>query len=76
MEVVKYLGSFNYVDVKWIGIFGWSYGGYMLSFCIFKSLEQFKVVIVVVFVINWKWYDSIYMECYMCMVDENEEGYC
>lgn len=53
------------MDLVWIGIFGWSYGGYMLSLCLLKGNDVFKVVIVVVLVINWKWYDIIYMECYM-----------
>ena len=74
-EAAKYLGSLNYVDAKRIGIFGWSYGGYMSSSCILKSPEQFKAAIAVAPVTNWKWYDSIYTERYMRTVDENEEGY-
>lgn len=72
---MKYLGSLDYMDLVWIGIFGWSYGGYMLSLCLLKGNDVFKVVIVVVLVINWKWYDIIYMECYMWMEKENLEGY-
>lgn len=71
----KYLGSQNYIDAKRIGIFGWSYGGYMASSCILKSPEHFSAAIAVAPVTNWKWYDSIYTERYMRTVSENEEGY-
>jgi dipeptidyl-peptidase-4 len=74
-EAARYLGGLNYVDAKRIGIFGWSYGGYMASSCILKSSDVFKAAIAVAPVTNWKWYDSIYTERYMRTVAENEEGY-
>ena len=74
-EAAKYLGSLNYIDAKRIGIFGWSYGGYMSSSCILKSPELFKAAIAVAPVTNWKWYDTIYTERYMRTLAENEEGY-
>ncbi|MEO0723560.1 MAG: S9 family peptidase [Bacteroidota bacterium] len=74
-EAAKYLGSLNYVDAKRIGIFGWSYGGYMASSCILKSPDMFKAAIAVAPVANWKWYDTIYTERYMRTLAENEDGY-
>lgn len=74
-EAARYLGSLNYVDAKRIGIFGWSYGGYMASSCILKSNDVFRAAIAVAPVTNWKWYDSIYTERYMRTVEENEQGY-
>ncbi|PSR11201.1 MAG: S9 family peptidase [Bacteroidetes bacterium] len=74
-EAAKYLGRLGYVDARRIGIFGWSYGGYMASSCILKSNDVFKAAIAVAPVTNWKWYDSIYTERYMRTVEENEEGY-
>ena len=74
-EAAKYLGNLGYVDANRIGIFGWSYGGYMASSCILKSPQQFKAAIAVAPVTNWKWYDTIYTERYMRTVSENEEGY-
>jgi len=56
----KYLGALPFVDPERIGIFGWSYGGYMSSLCLFKGGEVFKSAIAVAPVTNWKWYDSIY----------------
>ena len=74
-EAAKYLGSLPYVDASRIGIFGWSYGGYMSSLCLFKSPEVFKSAIAVAPVTNWKWYDTIYTERYMRTDDENPDGY-
>lgn len=75
IEAVRYLGSLFYVDENCIGIFGWSYGGYMFFLCVLKGNDVFKVGIVVVLVINWNWYDIIYIECYMWIYKENEFGY-
>lgn len=75
IEGAKYLGNLSYVDKNRIGIFGWSYGGYMSSLCILKGNDVFKSAIAVAPVTNWKWYDSIYTERYMRTVEENPEGY-
>lgn len=75
IEAAKYLGTLPYVDSKRIGIFGWSYGGYMSSSCLLKGKDVFKAAIAVAPVTNWKWYDSVYTERYMQTYDENKEGY-
>ncbi len=75
IEAAKYLATLPYVDPQRIGIFGWSYGGYMSSLCILKGADVFKAAIAVAPVTNWKWYDSIYTERYMRTVAENEKGY-
>ncbi len=75
IEAAKYLGSQAFVDKNHIGIFGWSYGGYMSSLCILKGNEIFKAAIAVAPVTNWKWYDSIYTERYMQTEKENADGY-
>jgi dipeptidyl-peptidase-4 len=75
IEAAKYLGNLPYVDAKRIGIFGWSYGGYMSSLALFKGADIFKSAIAVAPVTNWKWYDTIYTERYMRTIKENEEGY-
>ena len=48
-----------------IGIFGWSYGGYMSSSASSKGNDVFKAAIAVAPVTNWKWYDTIYTERFM-----------
>lgn len=75
IAAAKYLGKLGYVDARRIGIFGWSYGGYMSSSCLFKGNDVFKAAIAVAPITNWKWYDSIYTERYMRTVEENEDGY-
>lgn len=71
----KYLASKPYIDADRIGIFGWSYGGYMSSLAIFKGNDVFNTAIAVAPVTNWKWYDTVYTERYMRTIEENEEGY-
>ena len=75
IEAAKYLGKLDFVDAAQIGIFGWSYGGYMSTNCILKGKEVFKAAIAVAPVTNWKWYDSVYTERYMQTHEENELGY-
>ncbi len=75
IEAAKYLGGLPYVNKERIGIFGWSYGGYMSSLCLFKGADVFKTAIAVAPVTNWKWYDSIYTERYMQTEEENPTGY-
>lgn len=75
IDAAKYLGTLNYVDKSRIGIFGWSYGGYMTSLCITRGAEVFKTAIAVAPVTNWKFYDSIYTERYMGTKESNPTGY-
>ncbi|MFQ5709517.1 MAG: S9 family peptidase [bacterium] len=75
IEAARYLGSLPYVDKDRIGIFGWSYGGYMSSSCLFKGHDVFKTAIAVAPVTHWKFYDSIYTERYMQTPRLNPEGY-
>ena len=75
IEAAKWLAKQPYVDAKRIGIYGWSYGGYMSSLCILKGNDVFKTAIAVAPVTNWKWYDSVYTERYMQTEKENAEGY-
>lgn len=75
IEAAQYLGSLPFADAERIGIFGWSYGGYMSSLCLFKGSEVFKAAIAVAPVTNWKWYDTIYTERFMRTEEENPDGY-
>jgi len=75
IEAAKYLGKLPYTDASRIGIYGWSYGGYMSSLCILKGNDVFKSAIAVAPVTSWKWYDTIYTERYMRTLAENEAGY-
>jgi len=75
IEANRHLASLPYVDGSRIGIFGWSYGGYMSSLCLLKGADDFKMAIAVAPVTNWRYYDSIYTERYMRTPQENASGY-
>lgn len=75
IEAARWLGSQPYVDQTRIGIWGWSYGGYMSSLCLFKGAEYFKAAVAVAPVTNWRFYDSIYTERYMGLPKDNASGY-
>ncbi|MEZ5016398.1 MAG: S9 family peptidase [Flavipsychrobacter sp.] len=75
IAVAKQLRNLSYVDANRIGIWGWSYGGFMSSTCLFKGGELFKMAIAVAPVTNWKYYDNIYTERYMRTPQENQSGY-
>jgi len=75
IDAAKYLARLPYVDADRIGIFGWSYGGFMASHCILQGKDVFDSAIAVAPVINWKWYDTIYTERFMRTGKDNAEGY-
>lgn len=75
IDAAKVIGSYAYVDKNRIGIFGWSYGGFMASNCLFKGADVFKMAIAVAPVTNWRFYDSIYTERYLQTPQENPSGY-
>jgi dipeptidyl-peptidase-4 len=75
IDAAKVIGNYSFVDKSRIGIFGWSYGGFMSSNCLFKGNDTFKMAIAVAPVTNWRFYDSIYTERYMQTPQENASGY-
>ncbi|WP_395067342.1 S9 family peptidase [Flavobacterium sp.] len=75
IDAAKVIGNYPYVDKSRIGIFGWSYGGFMASNCIMKGADVFKMAIAVAPVTNWRFYDSVYTERYMQTPQENASGY-
>ena len=75
IETAKYLKTLNYVDPNRIGIWGWSYGGYMSSLCLFEGADVFKMAIAVAPVTNWRFYDSVYTERFMGLPQDNALGY-
>lgn len=73
--VAKQLGKLPFVDSSRIGIWGWSFGGYMSSLAITKSPTIFKAAIAVAPVTNWQYYDNIYTERYLRRPQDNPKGY-
>lgn len=75
IAAAKNLGDLPYIDKDRIGIFGWSYGGYMSSLCITKGADVFKTAIAVAPVSNWRYYDNVYTERFMRTPQENGNNY-
>jgi len=73
--VAKQLAKLSYVDGSRIGIWGWSFGGYMSSLAITKGADVFKTAIAVAPVTNWRYYDNIYTERFMRTPQENGKNY-
>ena len=75
IQAAKQLGALDYIDQNRIGIWGWSYGGFMSSNALFKGSDVFKMAIAVAPVTSWRYYDTIYTERYMTTPQENPSGY-
>lgn len=75
IEAAKYFAKQTYIDASRIGIWGWSFGGYLTSLCMTKGADVFKTGIAVAPVTNWRFYDSIYTERYLKLPQENATGY-
>lgn len=73
--VAKQLQKLPYIDQNRIGIWGWSFGGYMASLGISKGADVFKTAIAVAPVTNWRYYDNIYTERFMRTPQENGKSY-
>jgi len=71
---LAWLDSQPYVDTSRIGIEGWSYGGFMVSYALTHS-QSFTMGIAGGSVTDWRDYDTIYTERYMRMPQNNQEGY-
>jgi dipeptidyl-peptidase-4 len=71
---VAWLKNQPYVDGSRIGIWGWSYGGFMTSYALTHS-QSFKIGISGGTVADWRDYDSVYTERYMGTPQNNPDGY-
>jgi dipeptidyl-peptidase-4 len=75
IETAIYLRNQSYVDSARIGIWGWSYGGYMSTLALSKGADYYSTAIAVAPVTNWRYYDNIYTERYMGLPQDNADGY-
>ncbi len=75
LSFARYLANQSYVDSERIGIYGWSYGGFMALGCALKGLGLFKMAIAVAPVTSWRYYDTIYTEIYNNLPQYNAAGY-
>ncbi len=72
---VRFLNSLPFVDSERIGIFGWSYGGYMALMCVMQAPDVFAAAVAGAPVTDWKLYDTHYTERYMGTPQDNAAGY-
>jgi dipeptidyl-peptidase-4 len=75
LEGVRYLIAQGFVDPARIGIYGWSYGGFMTLYSLLNAPDVFRAGIAGAPVTNWRNYDTIYTERYLGLPSENPEGY-
>ncbi len=73
--VAKELAKESFIDKNRIGIWGWSYGGFMSSNALFQGNDVLKTAIAVAPVTSWRFYDSVYTERFMTTPQENASGY-
>ena len=75
IAVAQYMKTQPYIDGSRIGIWGWSYGGFMAANCILQGADVFKAAIAVAPVTDWRFYDTIYTERFNGLPDTNTSGY-
>ena len=75
ITLAKYMAKQPYVDANRIGIYGWSYGGFMAANGITKGADVISTAVSVAPVTNWRYYDNVYTERFMRTPQENPDGY-
>ena len=75
LSLARYMAAREWVDPARIGIYGWSYGGFMALSCALKGCGLFRMAIAVAPVTSWRFYDTIYTEIYNNLPQFNAEGY-
>jgi dipeptidyl-peptidase-4 len=75
VAAARAIGRWSYVDSTRMGVFGWSYGGFMSLNGLFQAPEVYRMAISVAPVTHWKYYDNIYTERYNGLPRDNAEGY-
>lgn len=75
VDGVYWLIDQGLTDRSRIGVYGWSYGGYMTLMCMTRAADLFKVGVSGAPVTHWDGYDTCYTERYMGTPQQNPEGY-
>ena len=75
ISFARYLATLPYIDKNRIGIYGWSYGGFMALNCTLHGGGLFKMAIAVAPVTSWRYYDTIYTEIYNGLPQDNPRSY-
>ena len=72
---IRWLKTQPFVDPQRIGVFGWSYGGYMTAMLLAKASDEIAAGVAVAPVVDWSLYDTFYTERYLDTPQHNAEGY-
>lgn len=72
---LDWLSQFSWADMSRVGVFGWSYGGFMTATLMTKAPDRFKAGVSGAPVIDWSYYETVYTERYMDTPVANPEGY-
>ena len=75
IDAARWIARQPWAEPTRIGLWGWSYGGYMTALTLARGGSVFKAGIAVAPVVDWRYYDSIYTERYMWTPQENPNGY-
>ncbi len=75
LSLARHMAAQSWVDASRIGIYGWSYGGFMALSCALKGHGLFRMAIAVAPVTSWRYYDTIYTEIYNGLPQYNAAGY-
>lgn len=75
LDGIRHLVGMGFVDPSRIGIYGWSYGGFMTLYSLTNAPQIFRAGVAGAPVTDWHNYDTIYTERYLGLPQENEEGY-
>ncbi|MEG1622262.1 MAG: DPP IV N-terminal domain-containing protein [Alistipes sp.] len=75
LSFARYFADKPFIDADRIGIYGWSYGGFMALSCALKGDGLFRMSIAVAPVTSWRYYDSVYTETYNNLPQDNAAGY-
>jgi dipeptidyl-peptidase-4 len=75
MRGARWLGEQAFVDARRIGVWGWSYGGYLSLMLMFKAPDLFRAGVAGAPVTDWTLYDTHYTERYLGRPQDNPTGY-
>lgn len=75
MKLMEMAIKWQWVDTGRIGVYGWSYGGFMSLSLATGNPDLFKVCVAGGAVIDWRWYEVMYGERYMGTPVDNLDGF-
>jgi len=74
-NAARAIGRWSYVDSTHMGIWGWSYGGFMTLNTLFQANDVYSMGMAVAPVTQWRFYDNVYTERYNGLPKDNAAGY-